>query len=348
MAAAWRHATHLQSLASALTIGDVGVVAMMPRPTLCLFAFLVACTPRVGTQCDIDLARTVAYDLGGSPAYVGQSMLITSCASNGAFCHSDSAPNRYGAPYGMNFDPVLADNPRFPHEPDGAAHLYAAQLASHHLRDDIFGQVVSGAMPPGSLGRTVVAPSYRTYVDASDATGTAVPALSSADGREILRNWLACGSPVIEARTEPAPINCMHDSECVTQRCVASVCQPVGAAQPGRAVTSPHWQSIYATIITPTCALSPCHSVQSAAVSGALDLSSPAIAYAALVNRPASTASCGTRVVPMHPETSFLVQKLRGTQAAGSCGDAMPIGGMLTADQIAAVQTWITNGAMMD
>lgn len=348
MRAASRDASRVQSLASALSIGDVGAVAMLQRRNLCLFVLLVACSPRVGTQCDIDLARTVAYDPGGSPAYIGQSMLITSCASNGAFCHSDNASNRYGAPYGMNFDPVLADSARFASEPLGAAHLYAAQVASHHFRDDIFGQVVSGAMPPGAIGGSVVAQPYRTYVDASDQTGTAVPSLSSAEGRELLRNWLACGSPVIEARTEPMPIDCMHDSDCVTQRCVASVCQAVGATQQGRAVTTPHWQSIYDTIVTPTCALGPCHSAASASASGELDLSTPAIAYAALVGRSATTASCGTRVVAMHPETSFLVQKLEGTEAPGTCGDPMPIGGMLPADQITVIRTWITNGAMMD
>ena len=74
-------------------------------------------------------------------------------------------------------------------------------------------------------------------------------------------------------------------------------------------------------------------------------LSTPALAYAALVGTAASTATCGTRVVAGHPEMSFLIEKLMGTQTP-ACGDPMPIGTLLPSAQVQLVSDWITAGAM--
>lgn len=309
------------------------------------------CAPTVGSECDESLARTIVYDEGGSPAYAGQAMLISSCAGGGSFCHADSPMSRYGAPYGMNFDPVLADSARFANEATGAQHLYAAQLASHHFRNSIYAQVSSGAMPPRGIGDQVMGSAYRQYAGPSDSVGTELPSLRSADGREMLRNWLACGSPVVEATTFPIATPCTSDEDCtLTHRCDTAhgECFDVGAVEPARAVTTPNWSSIYATVIGPTCALSICHGSAGAAVSGNLDLSSAAIGYTALVGIPASLGACGTRVVAGDPATSLLVSKLEGTQDIATCGSTMPVGGMLSATQIATIRTWITNGALND
>jgi len=313
---------------------------------------LTACSARVGTDCDIDLARTIAYSPGGSPAYAGQSMLLTSCAGEGSFCHSDVATERYGAPFGMNFDPFLADDSRFQGDSAaGARHLYEAQLLSHRFRDDIYAQVVSGAMPPGGVGTATLRAPYRTYADASDATGAPVPSIRSAEGRELLRNWLACGSPVVEATAYAMEASCTHDVDCtLTHRCDLEHgrCFGVGAVTPAFLITSPHWTSIYASLLQPTCAVALCHDAAGAAASGALDLSSPMRAYAALVAAPSSVAACGTRVVAGEPTHSLLMLKLEGTQDAVRCGVAMPIGGLLAPHQVDVVRTWIMNGAMMD
>ena len=313
---------------------------------------VVGCSPRVGSDCDVTLARTIAYSPGGSPAYAGQSILLTSCAGEGSFCHSDVATERYGAPHGMNFDPFLADDSRFRgDEHAGATHLYSAQLLSHRLRDDIYSQVVSGEMPPGNVGTATLRAAYRTYADASDSTGTAVPSIRSAEGRELLRNWLACGSPVVEATAYPAESSCTHDTECdLTHHCDVAHgrCFGVGAITPAFFITSPHWTSIYGSVIQPTCAVALCHNAQDAATSGGLDLSTPTGAYAALVGTPSSIGACGTRVVAGDPNHSLFMLKLEGTQDAALCGVAMPIGGLLAQRQVDAVRTWIMNGAMMD
>lgn len=309
------------------------------------------CSPTVGAACDESLARTIYFDEGGAPAYGGQAILISSCAGGGSFCHAESPRTRYGAPYGMNFDVVLADGAQFPNEAAGARHLYSAQLLTHHLRDDIYGQVSSGAMPPGALAQGTMGSSYTTYASTTDTVGTPLPSIRSADGRELLRNWLACGSPVVEATSFPMATPCASNADCpVTHRCdtAHSECFDVGAVVAARAVTTANWSSIYSTILGPTCALSVCHGTAGAPASGNLDLSSAATAYAALVGTAAIVPACGTRVVAGDPATSFLVAKLEGTQDPATCGTSMPIGGMLAPAQIAIIRTWIMNGALND
>ena len=324
------------------------------RIALLPLIFSAACEPTVGTQCDEDLARTVVYSASGRPAYAGQSMFITSCAGGGSFCHADSAMNRYGAPHGMNFDVILADEARFAgDERAGAAHLYATQLLTHDLRDSIYGQVVSGEMPPGNAGTVTMAQAYIQYASATDTTGTPVPAVTTAEGREILRNWLACGSPVIEATTDPTPVPCTTDSECMQRRqCDAtrSECVNVGAVEPTRSSSTPTptWSYLYPAILQPSCATSVCHGTAGTVASGNLDLSTSATAHAAMVGVMANSAACGTRIVAGNPDTSFLIQKLDGTQSTATCGQRMPVGVPLSAEQIALFRTWIMNGALMD
>lgn len=293
-------------------------------------------------------ARTVVYSSAGLPAYAGQAYLITGCSGGGAFCHSsDSTANRYGAPAGLDFDPVLADHgdptvSPTPAEQEGAQRLYHAQLASHHWRDDIFGTMVGGSMPPRGVGNDVQQPLY------ADATGNTLPDIRSAEAREIVRNWLACGSPVVEAVAAPTPIPCSSNEQCLTRHCdtTAGQCIGVGAVEPPHGgMVDPTFTNVYSTVLRPSCASLACHGSVGAPRSGMLDLSTPALAYAALVGTAASGATCGTRVVAGHPEMSYLMAKLQGTQSV-ACGDPMPIGAPLASAQIQLVSDWITAGAM--
>jgi hypothetical protein len=53
-------------------------------------------------------------------------------------------------------------------------------------------------------------------------------------------------------------------------------------------------------------------------------------------------------VRPFLPDSSYLVHKIQGTQAAvGGSGDRMPlIGGPLTEGEIAVIRAWIAGGAL--
>lgn len=91
------------------------------------------------------------------------------------------------------------------------------------------------------------------------------------------------------------------------------------------------------TIFTTQCA--PCHIT---GASGGLSLASGTASYTNLVGHVASAAACAdrTRVVPGAAETSYLVQKLRGT--AGICGTQMPRGRPPLAEtEIAIIEAWI-------
>ncbi len=68
------------------------------------------------------------------------------------------------------------------------------------------------------------------------------------------------------------------------------------------------------------------------------------MSHAMLVNVPSTEVPTILRVNPGNPNASYLVQKIEGTAAVGG---RMPLGGPnLSADQIAAIRQWITNGAL--
>jgi hypothetical protein len=93
------------------------------------------------------------------------------------------------------------------------------------------------------------------------------------------------------------------------------------------------------------CAVASCHG---SFAQGGLELL-PGTSYAQLVgvaaSNPAAAAAGKVRVMPGDPGASFLVQKLRGTLAAGE-GEAMPrVGTPLDAEELALVEAWIRDGA---
>ncbi len=96
------------------------------------------------------------------------------------------------------------------------------------------------------------------------------------------------------------------------------------------------FSSSIAPIISASCG---CH------ISGAGGLVFGNDAYAALVDQPANGASLDY-VTPGDVEGSYLVHKIRNTQASvGGGGGIMPQGGMLTDDEIATIEDWIEDGA---
>lgn len=315
---------------------------------------LAACRPTVGRTCsdaDMQSARTLVYDARGNPAYAGQALLIGSCAGGGSFCHAAGATRRYGAPADLNFDPLLADDLHNTDPDTGMARLYAAQLRIHHQRDDVYGTVVDGSMPPGNAGRSTDAGPFVLFADGASES-TPLPGLDTNEGLEMLRVWLACGSPVVQATSDLPAASCTRDTDCAPLPicdAASARCVPVGAVATPHAITvQPTWTSIYASIVRPTCALEACHGETGAADSGQLDLSTASGAFDALVNVSALSSECGTRLVPGDPASSFLVAKLEGTQDPVSCGTEMPPGATLPAEQIAVIRQWITEGAQQN
>lgn len=85
------------------------------------------------------------------------------------------------------------------------------------------------------------------------------------------------------------------------------------------------------------CGSSTCHAGEEPAAE--LNLVDPGV-FARIEN--AESTQCEGRVIvdPLEPNSSFLVDKLRGTQPVG-CGERMPFVSFLTGAEIACVQRWV-------
>lgn len=154
-------------------------------------------------ECDADAALEVVWDTEGIPAFAGQAIVNTSCGS-GSACHSEGATgaDRFGAPLELDFDLEVASTSSEVEE-ERAALLLEHQLRMFEMRGSVYDRVASRAEPPGGAAYDAFAATAARYqrYDAGVLIG-ALPDVRNEGSREILRNWLACGTPVVE-RTEP-------------------------------------------------------------------------------------------------------------------------------------------------
>jgi hypothetical protein len=116
-------------------------------------------------------------------------------------------------------------------------------------------------------------------------------------------------------------------------------------AEPAPDAGAESFGALYAEVFT-TCAIEICHGGGRAG----LDMSSRAVAYASLVDRPADPAGpCAMlgklRVVAFAPEDSLLFLKL---DSRPPCGQQMPTGGALPEAERERVRQWIVLGALDD
>lgn len=185
------------------------------KAMLRLFAVLtvavsMGCGSDLG-ECDMTEAMEVVYlttprDRTGEPAYAGQALTYASCAG-GAFCHSSTTTgvSRYGAPAGLDFDVKTACT-GLSGEDCGAETLRLVNAVhdSEDWADDMLDEVEAGTMPPRGELTDMVLTSLKSFWVYERADGSALPAIDSSEGKEIFRNWLACGAPVVE-RTSDGP-----------------------------------------------------------------------------------------------------------------------------------------------
>lgn len=302
-------------------IGAVGSVV--------IGAGLAGCEADLGT-CDMNAATQVVYrkDTDGTPFYAGQAIVQDSCSG---FCHAESATGdlRNGAPHGLNFDvaPLTAQSVA------GSDGILRAGIAK--VRDeasDMYGEIDDGAMPPGKVGMRMV-PAYKT----SSGADANLPGIDTATGKATVRNWLACGAPLISAVTG-APlatsVSTIDKSQVVAGMPVMS--------------TSATFTDVYTNVIKGGSCTT-CH--QPGGPFMYLDLSTQALAYTNLVGKDASTspgnqcAGRGKLVVPNDCDNSLLYQKLKPSPM---CGSQMPLGGNpISQAGIDLVCNWIKAGAPM-
>jgi hypothetical protein len=310
--------------------------------------------------CDEDAARSVVYDAAGRSMYAGQALIHESCAAGGNFCHSSSALDRFGVPAGLDFDiaPTASDGTRY--DRTGSARLaYAHNMVDRQARA-IWNTIANGSMPPGRVGDTLSVHTFGWITDPTDPTrDVPLPTLETDEGREIVRNWLACGAPIVEAWAAFTAPMCDENSDCPTGLCEADSCSYIGdsdtAVHRVDRPLEPNWRSIYLQAIQPNCTTPGCHApdpLSGGALSAGLDLSTMERAYEALVDAEASEdealgALCGgsgrVLVDPGNPDGSLLVSKL--AEEAPECGEQMPFGQALDAEQVAVIREWIMAGA---
>src|SRR5690606_2947133 len=108
-------------------------------------------------------------------------------------------------------------------------------------RRAIYDTVEAGTMPPGAAGKERI-----KSVVFTDAAGNVLPSIDSAAGKKILRNWLACRAPVVEAVLSTPPAGGACTGGTIGDRCVRMGCE-----------LDPTWTSIYENMIETRCVI--CH-----------------------------------------------------------------------------------------
>ncbi len=121
---------------------------------------------------------------------------------------------------------------------------------------------------------------------------------------------------------------------------VALLVVVAGVGGGSRDLPAPDFDAEILPLLQQNCATGGCHAGPRAWLG--LDLTAGA-AYAHLVGQPSKEVPSLLRVQPFKPDSSYLVQKLLGTQARGG---RMPLKGEpLRDDQIALIIRWIEAGA---
>ena len=73
----------------------------------------------------------------------------------------------------------------------------------------------------------------------------------------------------------------------------------------------------------------------------------PGVAYANIVNVPATELGSMDRIEPGNPDSSYVVNKLQGThQSVGGSGTVMPPSGGLPQATVNVMRTWVSEGAL--
>jgi hypothetical protein len=262
--------------------------------SLCTLA--AGCGSSLG-DCNKPAAEELVYSSSGLVATKGQALVHDSCG-NGAFCHSSAAIGdaRYGAPAGMNFDMLPV--------PTGWPKLV-------DRRDDAWSLIESGHMPPGEAGAKVLGDGGWTFAVTPTANSEKLQPISTDQGKAAVRNWLACGAPLVSETKQPQWV------------------------QPS-VTPSNDFDAIYKTILSRRCAIGGCHNESAA---GQLSMTDACAAYQALL----IAGPCSMKRVRPGDTDSLLLDKLQSTTP--SCGGPMPPTGQLDAASVDAVRAWIVAGA---
>ena len=306
---------------------------------LCL-SCTFGCGEDVGT-CDTTKSGRDAVLVGKTTVvYAGQAIMNRAC---GTGCHASTATGdaRRGAPAGLDFDllPIMEDDAagtRTNLKGDTVIKLKSEQLSAlRHRQQKVLGergeiwrQVQENLMPPDNSFEAAITNIF-TAKDSTPCTqGDNFNKLPSGFERQVFRNWLACGAPIVEANGD-------------------SVSKPQAAGTVGwqflscssaSASTGP--VSLETLLGGPLSTCSACHPIISPPSFSTID----AITTSVLQSK---DAACNDKpyVTPGDPDQSFLYDVL-ALKDPGCGHTRMPQGGpYLSASELMQVSEWIKAGA---
>jgi hypothetical protein len=239
---------------------------------VCVLLLASACVsdPELGS-CDFDQARQLVFqapngvtEIGNTvvPMYAGQALLTQRCNEGECEGHAyyDLSP---ACPIGCCNDGdclrtarrVCGDDDACVEEfvvrgheqrASGSERLQANQWKVFDRRRAIW-----GAASRRSLGRRGPASGAALFTDVEDfQLVEEVPGLDTESGREALRNWLACGSPVVELVNPGFGDRVARCGDGSVGECVRLPFVPTAP--------EPTWSSIFDVVIEPLCGQ--CHS----------------------------------------------------------------------------------------
>jgi hypothetical protein len=302
---------------------------------LALASFAFACTDDVGT-CEGSLQGRDTVLVDNTVVYGGQAIMNRACSVG---CHSSLATGaaRNGVPAGLDFDLKPVD------EEDAAGtkksgtttivKLKEAQIAGLRARQKkivenrhlIWQQVQDGLMPPAGMFESVMSNIFASSEKTPCKAGKEYSKIPQVQTREVLRNWLACGAPLVETNGSKV--------DKTSTAGAAGYQYPTCAAEPAEVVT-------LETLFTTT--LADCGVCHNNSFTGP-----PAFASVEVLAKSLRTKSaCAGKkfVSPGKPEDSYMLDLLKGPNPA--CNhEQMPQGDSLSTRAIDQITAWIAAGA---
>ncbi len=316
-------------------------------------------------KCDETQARKLVINGGGQAIYAGQSVINLSCAAGQCHAAGASGSARQGVPEGLDFD--LQPATLVPGGQEGGvasgklqvdakalSRLRSNQRLVFDRRAEIWDQIKDGLMPPDGVGAA-----YRKAEPGADVTvqGTTckrgteeVAPISAQATKTIVRNWLACGAPVVEVSDVAVDVSVLMQEPAGEP---GTVGQQMPLCVDCDAPIS--FDDLYANVLKQSC-VAGCHTAGGLASPenyDGFDLTDLDTAYASLTKAGATGGSedCNMPgaplVVPGDPAASYLVAKMGGGAASplAVCGATMPLAQPVLECGVRQLIKWISDGA---
>ncbi len=316
-------------------------------------------------------AREMVVNGEGLVMYAGQAIINRSCAAGQ--CHSSGAvgDSRQGVPKGFDFNlepaavaPAGAkdavDSQGILLDSQGLASLRKNQRKVFDEREEIWEQIESKLMPPEGVGADYRSARPGAELTVDTKTGACgrgsmeLNPISSGATRSIVRNWLACGAPVVEVSNASVSVSTLRQEP---KGKAGTVGQQVPVCQDCEKPIT--FDDLYSNVFQ-TC-VAGCHTAGGIADPEdyeGFDLSDVDKAYASLTegalggSDDCNKSEAAPLVKKGDAKGSYIIAKMGGGLFSTSltdlklCGSSMPQGQPPLDCGVRQIATWINAGAL--